>query len=420
MDVIEGRKEVRFDLTEEGHYGEAGEDNRTIHLNKEAVIRGNEKDMKAKLAWYTGTMVHEGVHIDQQEWLARTGLEVDNETLERMAYSRGAKVVGLLDRKMGLSVAGSRYEEVAVVGEEFARTGNAANLDMSGRSLKVAKKGKTTIVEVEKWKNTTEGRKNSVEGIASELGVSKKEVIEALRRTGNYEGMTDEEIGRNLRVGERLVMKDGKVITEKEAGGIGGFFEGIKNWGKSNWRGVTASVTGLWEGLTGEAENKKKGQQLVSEARKYIGLPYKFGGGRNGSDLNKNGKPANVDCSSLVIWAFRGIGYEIPLNIGGTELIKNHLPGKYVPENQVREGTIVVLDYDTSTSKIDHLMIYTTNGVVLHAPGKGKTVEEGWTMKGVSNYLDLYYGEKAKIYFYQPDYRKLDEKYKRKNTGGKK
>lgn len=58
--------------------------------------------------------------------------------------------------------------------------------------------------------------------------------------------------------------------------------------------------------------------------------------------------------------------------------------------------------------------------LLLHAPREGKTVEEGWTMKGVSNWLEKKYGEnKTKIFFYQADYRKLDEKYKRKNTGGK-
>ncbi|MEJ5285165.1 MAG: hypothetical protein WHS77_08980 [Brevinematales bacterium] len=71
-------------------------------------------------------------------------------------------------------------------------------MDDNGRFLKVVTNGKKKFVTVEKWKNTKEGRKNSIEGLAKELGVDRKVVIEALRRTGNYNGMSDAEIAKRL------------------------------------------------------------------------------------------------------------------------------------------------------------------------------------------------------------------------------
>ncbi|URA09411.1 hypothetical protein [Thermospira aquatica] len=45
---------------------------------------------------------------------------------------------------------------MVLAGGTFALSGDADSLDMSGRSLKVTKDGKMTIVEVEKWANTPE------------------------------------------------------------------------------------------------------------------------------------------------------------------------------------------------------------------------------------------------------------------------
>ncbi|URA10595.1 hypothetical protein [Thermospira aquatica] len=51
MDIINGKKSLLFDLEEEGHYGEAGED--TIHLNKKAITENTAEG----LLFYTFTVV---------------------------------------------------------------------------------------------------------------------------------------------------------------------------------------------------------------------------------------------------------------------------------------------------------------------------------------------------------------------------
>jgi len=65
MDIINGRKDIVFDLTEDGHYGMA--DGSTIHLSKDAVNNNTAEG----LAFYTSVVVRE-------EYLGETAIENDN------------------------------------------------------------------------------------------------------------------------------------------------------------------------------------------------------------------------------------------------------------------------------------------------------------------------------------------------------
>jgi hypothetical protein len=65
-DVINGKKKIVYDLDERGgQYGHAGEDNMTIHLAKQAILKGNAEGYDQKAAMYTSTFVREGFLIDQ-------------------------------------------------------------------------------------------------------------------------------------------------------------------------------------------------------------------------------------------------------------------------------------------------------------------------------------------------------------------
>ncbi|URA09903.1 hypothetical protein [Thermospira aquatica] len=140
LDVINNKKRIEFDLEGEGNYGYAGEDNRTIHLNREAILADDDAELRAKLAHYTATVMHEGLHLDQHAWLAANGLEADDITLERMAYAQSTMTLALLQANFGLGVGGSKYEEVAMAGAMFAMTGNPHGLYISGRSLSKPRK----------------------------------------------------------------------------------------------------------------------------------------------------------------------------------------------------------------------------------------------------------------------------------------
>lgn len=149
-------------------------------------------------------------------------------------------------------------------------------MDDNGRFLKVVTNGKKKFVTVEKWENSKEGRKNSIEGLAKELGVDRKVVIEALRRTGNYNGMSDAEIAKNLKVGETLVMKDGKVMTEAEAKGIAHYAGDIlKGFGKFFIVGTMTGAKDLGEKIVNKIEVYffKKGNKENSED-KFFKIKY--------------------------------------------------------------------------------------------------------------------------------------------------
>ncbi|URA10590.1 hypothetical protein [Thermospira aquatica] len=298
MDVINDKKRIEFDLEGEGEYGYAGEDNRTIHLNREAILADDDADLRAKLAHYTATVMHEGFHIDQHEWLAKNGYEMDDVILERMAYEQSTKTLALLSARFGLDVIGSKYEEVARQGAYFALTGDSDTLDMSGRSLKVKVDGKTTNVTVEDWTNTAKGRSNCIEGMAKALGVTSDKVLEALKRTGHYNGMSDEQIAKSLKVGETLVLKNGKVMTEEEAKGVD--WAGVgKTVGKflilSTPQGqMTVGTIGLvrmgYELLKGNGKTQDLASKLVSTLlRDVVGKPYYKGGGQMGVNIFASG-----------------------------------------------------------------------------------------------------------------------------------
>ncbi|URA10666.1 hypothetical protein [Thermospira aquatica] len=349
MDVINDKKRIEFNLEGEGNYGYAGEDNRTIHLNREAILADDDAELRAKLAHYTATVMHEGLHLDQHAWLAANGLEADDITLERMAYEQSTKTLALLNLRFGLNVGGSKYEDVAMAGAYFALTGDSDTLDMSGRSLKVKVDGKTTNVTIEDWTNTAKGRSNCIEGMAKALGVTPDKVLEALKRTGHYKGMSDEQIAKSLKVGETLVVRDGRVMTEEEAKGIdfGGLFNGMKSLlNKSlEW------MTGLFRGKSTDLDSKLV-STLLSDV---VGKPYYKGGGQMeyypGSDgyppkqlVNPDGSWAYFDCVGGVMYSIRKVsGLDIPPM--GVNVLYSQSWLISVDEKDIREGVLGFYDY---------------------------------------------------------------------------
>jgi cell wall-associated NlpC family hydrolase len=103
------------------------------------------------------------------------------------------------------------------------------------------------------------------------------------------------------------------------------------------------------------------GGQVVAAARKYLGVPYVWGG----TDPAKG-----LDCSGLVQRVYKDLGIDLPR----------------VSKDQAREGTRVasmaearpgdLLAFDNSSSRagIDHIAIYLGGGKMIEAPRPGKDV----------------------------------------------
>ncbi|AAK80610.1 hypothetical protein BJV85_001226 [Clostridium acetobutylicum] len=102
--------------------------------------------------------------------------------------------------------------------------------------------------------------------------------------------------------------------------------------------------------------SNSKGTQLVNYARKFIGVPYVWGGDT----------PNGFDCSGLVMYCYAHFGVNLP-----------HYTG-----DQVKYGTVVTdlqpgdLLFFGSTSDPYHVAIYSGNGYMIEAPKTGENVHE--------------------------------------------
>lgn len=97
-------------------------------------------------------------------------------------------------------------------------------------------------------------------------------------------------------------------------------------------------------------------------ARRYQGLPYRWGGNGQGG----------FDCSGLVVWLYRHLGVHLPRT---SREQWARLP-KAVGE--LRPGDL--LFFASGGNGIDHVALYLGRGYMLHASGsKGRVVVEPWT-----------------------------------------
>jgi soluble lytic murein transglycosylase-like protein len=99
------------------------------------------------------------------------------------------------------------------------------------------------------------------------------------------------------------------------------------------------------------------GEGVVDAAKKYLGVPYVFGGTNPATGL---------DCSGLVQRAYKDLGIELPR----------------IAADQARQGTPVASlaqakpgDLLAFNSPVDHIAIYAGNGKMIAAPQPGENVK---------------------------------------------
>lgn len=100
-----------------------------------------------------------------------------------------------------------------------------------------------------------------------------------------------------------------------------------------------------------------KGQQIVQEARKYLGAPYQYGGNN----------PAGFDCSGLVEYSHQKIGINVPRSTH-TQLKQ----ARQVSKNKLQPGDLVF--FKLEGKKVSHVGIYAGNNEFIHSPSTGKKV----------------------------------------------
>jgi cell wall-associated NlpC family hydrolase len=100
-------------------------------------------------------------------------------------------------------------------------------------------------------------------------------------------------------------------------------------------------------------------EQLVSTARRFLGVPYRWGG-----EDRHNG----FDCSGLTMVSYRLNGLKLPRNSRA-----QFKSGRVVNKKNLQQGDLVFFATKGGT-RVTHVGMYVGQGQFIHAPRPGKTV----------------------------------------------
>jgi hypothetical protein len=98
-----------------------------------------------------------------------------------------------------------------------------------------------------------------------------------------------------------------------------------------------------------EGYDESRALELVDLAKKYLGIPYSYGG------CNPS---VGLDCSCYVKTLFDEFGYELPYRTADQQ--QNY--AEQINESELREGDLIFFNTDNNTNDIDHV------GIVISPP----------------------------------------------------
>lgn len=111
-------------------------------------------------------------------------------------------------------------------------------------------------------------------------------------------------------------------------------------------------------GLTSGGGTSAEGQAVVDEAKKYLGLPYVWGG----TDGTKG-----LDCSGLVQLVYKNLGYDLP-RVSNQQASAGRPVASMA---QAQPGDLIAWDNSSRNNGVDHIAIYIGNGKMIEAPRTG-------------------------------------------------
>ncbi|GAA4810467.1 transglycosylase SLT domain-containing protein [Nocardioides caeni] len=122
-----------------------------------------------------------------------------------------------------------------------------------------------------------------------------------------------------------------------------------------------ATALASTSGATADPATGVSGDDVVAEAKKYLGLPYVWGG----TSITKG-----VDCSGLVQSVYKALGYDLP-RVSADQARS----GTAVPSlAEARPGDLIAWDNSSRNNGADHIAIYIGDGKMIEAPRTGLDV----------------------------------------------
>jgi cell wall-associated NlpC family hydrolase len=99
------------------------------------------------------------------------------------------------------------------------------------------------------------------------------------------------------------------------------------------------------------------GARAVNIASQYIGTPYVYGGA----------SPGGFDCSGLTQYVYAQVGKFLPRTAEA-----QYEAAQKIPQSWARKGDLIFFG---SPGAVYHVGIYEGNGIIVHAPHPGTSVE---------------------------------------------
>lgn len=117
----------------------------------------------------------------------------------------------------------------------------------------------------------------------------------------------------------------------------------------------TASSDILTYYIPPEALSDEKFRKMITEAEKYLGFPYVWGG---------SSPSTSFDCSGFVCWVINhsSNGW----NVGRTTAEGLRQKTKIIPADEAKPGDIIFFQGTYNTAGASHVGIYVGNGMMIH------------------------------------------------------